>query len=95
MALIPSESKANRFGNDGFNLEIVMFIFLIVMLGQNIFEEKVHPYLSWVLLVLVGGISLYLILPSSKNHGKQGYSYILNYLKYLRMKMETRRLLKK
>ena len=95
MALIPSESKANRFGNEGLNLEILMFLFLMVIIGQSVFEDKVHPWLSWALIVLIGSIGFYLILPSVKNHGKQGYSYVLNYLKFLQKKMEVRRLIRR
>ena len=94
MALIPSNSKSNKITDNGINLEVLMILFVVIIIGQKIFEGRVHSWLSWLLIVLLGGIAGFCVLPNSKNHGQIGYVRLLNFIKFNIRKIEERSKLK-
>lgn len=84
MARIPSKTKTNSSEDNNVSLEVAIMIFAFVLIGNKILENKVHSSLQWFLLLLIIVLVVFLILPNSKNHGKNGYQRMLIWLKYVR-----------
>ena len=95
MALIPSKAKSNHIDDSGISFEVIMVIFVFIIIGQKVFEDKVHSWLSWVLLLLMGVIGLYLVIPSSKNHGRIGYFRVLYLIRFKVSDLKKKRKLKR
>lgn len=95
MALIPSKAKTNNIEENGIGFEGLLIIFAIVLIGQKVFENKVHSWLSWLLLVVVAIVVAYLIFPATKNYGRAGYCRIVSFIKFKSQKYKVKRKLMK
>ncbi|NBK97763.1 MAG: hypothetical protein EOM50_07050 [Erysipelotrichia bacterium] len=91
MALIPNKSKSNHIADNGINIEVLMVLFAMLVIVQKVFENRIHSWLSWALILVVGVCGGYLLLPSSKNHGHIGYYRLMRVLRYKMQKEELKR----
>ena len=95
MALIPKTTKTNSIADSGISLEVMLVIFAIILIGQKLFEGKVHSWLSWLLLLVMGVCGAYTIFPSNKNHSRIGYFRILYYMRFKMNEYTKKRKLKR
>lgn len=79
---IPKNAKSNTLTDGSVGVEVLIFIFAIVLIGNKLLDGRIHSSLSPVLLLLFISCTVYLIKPSKFNHGYVGYIRLLNAIRF-------------
>lgn len=81
MAFIPKNVKLKK-GQNNVSTEMVIGIGGAVLIFDSIIGKYIHPSVSFVMLIIVGVVIAYLVLPSSANYGSVGYQRLMNLGRY-------------
>lgn len=87
MAYIPKNKQST---SKDINFEVLLILFAIFLIGSILTDGKVHKWLSPVLLILFMIAGGYLILPSSKNQGYNGYMSVIFFARHMITKAKAK-----
>lgn len=81
MAIIPKKNKSNAMADTG-AVEILLVLVSAYLLIDKTLGKYIHSSLQVVLMVITGFAGFYLFMPNDKCKGKNGYTRILNFIRY-------------
>lgn len=82
MAIIPKKNKSNSMEDAGVSVDLLFILIASYVVLDSMFSSFIHDSLSMVLMIFVALLGAYLMFPNEHCKGKNGYTRLLNYLRY-------------